>query len=277
MNALRVLRSPLLHFFALGGLIFVAFALLNDDPITADPDAISLNPTEAARLVDQFVATWNRPPTESELDGLMQAWAMEEAQVREALALGLDRGDAVIRQRLNLKMQFLAESGAAALVADEEVLQAHLDANSARFASPAQFAFDQILLPDDEGGLDDIQTALYEGADPAEMGRPSLLPVHLPLTSAPVIDRMYGSGFAEALAAQPGTDWQGPVQSGYGLHLVRVTDRREAAMPPLSAIRDQVEQDWRAAKAREMREAFGQALLDRYELNLPSAAEVLAR
>ncbi len=115
MTLRKIVLSPLLHFFALGALIFAGYWALNDQPTAPRPGEITLSPAEASRLMQQFTATWNRPPTERELEGLMRTWALEEANVREALTLGLDRGDSVIRQRLNLKMQFLAESGAAAL------------------------------------------------------------------------------------------------------------------------------------------------------------------
>lgn len=269
-----LLKSSFVHFIALGGLIFVVFAMLDDTPSAPPPDAIVLTAPEAARLVDQFTATWRRPPTAQELEALMQSWAVEEANVREALELGLDRGDAVIRQRLNLKMQFLSESGAAVLEPEDAELQAYLDANPERFMQPPDIAFEQVLLPE-EGAASEIRVLLENGADPATLGVASLLPSFFPMTPAPVIDRTFGAGFDATLAALPLNSWQGPVPSGYGQHLVRVTDRSDPTLPPLSEIRTRVEAEWRADRTKTLRESYTQAMLARYSVTLPDAGEVL--
>ena len=278
MTPRKILLSPLLHFFVLGAVIFGVFAVLDDTPDAPQPDAITLSAAGAERLADQFAATWNRPPTPEELDGLIRFWALEEAYVREALALGLDRDDAVIRQRLNMKMQFLAESGAASLTPDDATLQAYLDANPDRFMRPPALAFEQVLLP--QGTVEEIvslQAALEGGASPDTLGAPSLLPGYVPPSPSTVIDRTFGTGFADTLAdLEPGR-WLGPVPSGYGTHLVRVVERTGAVLPPLAEIRDRVEAEWRAARTKEMRDAFGQALLERYTVTLPAAIEVLEK
>ena len=95
------------------------------------------------------------------------------------------------------------------------------------------------------------------------------------MTSAPIIDRTFGEGFHAALVDLSVGRWHGPVRSGYGQHFVRVTDRSDAALPPLSEIRGRVEAEWRAAQEQEMRESFSRALLDRYSVTLPDAEEVL--
>lgn len=273
----NLLSSPLVHFFAIGGLVFAFYALTADEIVPPPAEAITLSPAQADRLVSGFTATWNRPPTPEELTGLMRAWALEEALVREALALGLDRGDAVVRQRLKLKMEFLAESGAAALVPTEADLEAFLDRNPDRFAQPARMAFDQVLLPAeaDEQDVSELKDALENGADPATFGTASLLPVAVPLTQAQVIDRTFGGGFHARLADLPPDTWQGPVESGYGRHLVRVTSRFETVLPPISEIRESVETEWRADKARDMRDSFAKTMLERYTVTLPDAEEVL--
>ncbi len=278
MTLRKLLLSPLVHFFVLGGLIFAAYALLEEEAAAPAPDAITLTPRQAERLAERFTATWNRPPTTEELEGLMRAWVLEEAHVREARALGLDRGDAVIRQRLNLKMQFLAESGAAALAPDEATLQAYLDDHRDDFLRPARVAFEQVQLPPGQGDeARAIQAALEGEAPPSSLGTPSLLPSALAMTAAPAVDRLFGTGFHAALADLPPGRWQGPIDSAFGRHLVRVTGRDEAMLPPLEEIRERVEAEWRAAQTREMRESFAQALLERYAVTTPEAAEVLAR
>lgn len=271
-----ILHSQLVHFFVLGSLIFTAYAMLDDEPNVPAPDTINLTETEASRLVQKFSATWNRPPTVQELENLMQAWTLDEAYVREALALGLDRGDEVIRQRLAQKMRFLAESSAAALEADDTMLQSYLNAHPDLFMQPARLAFEQVILASDQDASE-VFELLNDGADPATLGTSSLLPPSFPMSPAPVIDQTFGAGFHAALKDLPIGDWQGPVRSSYGQHLVVLTDRADPVLPPLSEIRARVEAEWRASKMAKIRESFGERLLTRYTVSLPDAEELLRR
>lgn len=272
----RIVKSPLVHFFLIGAAIFVGFQVVSDRPEEQPADIITLTPEAAGRLADRFAATWRRPPTPKEMDGLMQSWALEEAFVREALTLGLDRGDAIIRQRLNQKMQFLAESVATVLEPDEAMLQTYLEENPDQFAQPSRIAFEQVFLPQDRDASE-IIALLEDGSDPSTLGATSLLPPSLAMTPAPAIDLTFGEGFSVVLLELPIGEWQGPVESAYGMHIVRVTERAESALPSLSEIRDRVEAEWLAAKMKEMRESFGQALLERYTVSLPKAEAVLSR
>jgi hypothetical protein len=273
-----VIASPLVHFFALGGLIFAGYALFNDAPVEPPRNAIVLSPQKAGRLADRFAATWRRPPTREELERLMRNWAEEEAYVREAVALGLDRDDEVIRRRLSQKMQFFAESGAASLVPDDATLREFMEANRDRFLRPASFAFRQVRLPPQPSTeIRAIRAALDGGKDPATLGAPTLLPDAMPLTSGPGIDRVFGEGFAAALAALPRGSWQGPVTSAYGQHLVRVTERTEARLPPLDEVRDRVEGEWHASRATELRDHFTKDMMSRYTVVLPEPHEVLGK
>ena len=274
----RIIKSPLVHFFLIGAAIFAVFEAVSDRPEYQAADVITLTPEAAGRLAERFTATWFRPPTPREMDGLMRSWALEEVYVREALALGLDRGDQVVRQRLNLKMQFLAESGAAVLEPDDATLQVYLDNNPDVFLPTAFIAFDQLLLPNEQpDAIQEIRNRLENGADPATLGSPSLLPTTLDMTPAPVVERTFGTGFYEALAILPVGVWEGPVKSGYGWHLVRITAKSEPPVPPLSEIRDRVEAEWRTAKSKELQASFGEALLGRYSINMPPADEVLGQ
>ena len=272
-----ILKSPLTHFAVLGGLIFAAYALLSDAPAAPSEGVIEMSERDARLLAEQFAATWNRPPTEAELRGMMQAWVLEEAYVREARSLGLDQGDAVIRQRLKRKMVFLAESDAARLEPSDADLQAFLEADAERFAKPLRLSFEQILLPSGAGEEDvDAKLAeLRQGARPSEIGATNLLPPRLDEMAVVSIDRVFGVGFGDALAGQPLGHWSGPIRSGYGQHLVRVSERSEAARPSLSDIRERVEADWRSVRARDSRDAFSGSLLGRYSITLPDASAVL--
>jgi hypothetical protein len=134
-----------------------------------------------------------------------------------------------------------------------------------------------VLSPQGQESVSEIRLALENGVDPSTVGAASLLPSSFPMTPTPVLERTFGQGFHAAIADLPIGTWEGPVKSGFGQHLVRVSDRSEAVLPPLSAIRDRVETEWRAGKIQEFRESFGQALLERYSVTLPDAGEVLGQ
>ena len=258
-------------------MLFRSYALLSDAPAAPSEGVIEMSERDARLLAEQFAATWSRPPTEAELRGMMQAWVLEEAYVREARSLGLDQGDAVIRQRLKLKMEFLAESDAARLEPSDADLQAFLEADAERFAKPLRLSFEQILLPSGAGEEDVAATLaeLRQGARPSEIGATNLLPPRLDEMAVVAIDRVFGVGFGDALAGQPLGHWSGPIRSGYGQHLVRVSERSEAALPSLSDIRERVEAEWRSVRARDSRDAFSGSLLGRYSITLPDASAVL--
>ncbi len=273
-----VLREPLFHFLSLGAALFGLYALFDDTPPPVSQTDIVITEDDARRLAGEFEAVWRRPPSVSELDDLIDRFVREEVYVREALALGLDRDDAVIRRRLQMKMEFLTETGAEAVQPDDAVLQAHLDGNPERFADPARVAFEQVMLDAAvaEPDLPLIEARLNDGAEPQGVARSSLLPGALGPSPRQVVDGSFGRGFFDALAALPVGAWAGPIDGAFGRHMVRVTSRRAHRVPPLSAIRDRVERDWRGEFAARLREDRFRALLSRYEVARPDAAGVLA-
>lgn len=271
----KIVMSPLLHFFALGGLVFVVYGLMNPPAENARrDDVLVLSEAEAGRLVEQFRATWKRPPADEELMGLMRDWAAEEMLVREALALGLDRGDVMVRNRLRQKMLFLAEAPAASSVPDDAELDAYYAATSDRYARPPVISFEQVLLPENSSD-DDVHTilaALDAGADPTSLGQATLLPSEIERMTEPAVERVFGNGFGSTVADLQERRWSGPLASGYGRHLVRLDDRADPELPPLDNVRDRVLADWRADKARELRDAYIDTLLGRVTIEFPENA-----
>lgn len=265
-------REPLVHFLVLGALIFLGFQVLDDTPPPVSDTRLEVTQADADRLAVQFEATWRRAPTEEELAVLIDRFVRDEVLVREALALGLDNGDAIVRQRLVQKMVFLAEGGAEAIPATDESLQAHLDANPQRFERPALVSFEQILLRRDLPADLDLTDVPAEELV-MQFAAVSLLPETLPPSPASVVDGTFGSGFFAGIAGQPPGDWVGPVESSYGRHMVRVLSFAPAQAPDLAEVRDAVERDWRAAtRDRLVEERIGQ-LISRYDIVLPDRAQ----
>lgn len=270
-----LLREPLLHFLVLGAAIFSLFAILDDTPPPVPARLLQVTEADAARLVSQFEATWRRFPTEEELSALIDAHIREEVLVREALALGLDRDDAVLRQRLAMKMTFLTESGAEAVEATDEILAAHLEAHPERFARPGRVSFEQVMLRD---GTDPeaLRVALRAGEGAEAFAAPSLLPERLQPSVPAVVDGTFGQGFFDIVSALRPDSWVGPVESAYGRHLVRVSSIEPPRFPPLPEIREAVERDWRATMRARLAEELLEALTARYDIVRPDPAAVLS-
>lgn len=146
LTARQFLRQPLLHFMAIGLVIFAVFGLRNDISKPVQNKVIVVTAATAARLAAGFEATWRRPPTDVEIAGLMENHVCEEVLVREALALGLDRGDAAIRRRLRQKMEFLTTAAVSAVNLSEEMLRKHYTAYQDKFSIRGRLAFPQVFL-----------------------------------------------------------------------------------------------------------------------------------
>lgn len=271
-----LVREPLVHFLVLGAVIFGLFAIFDDTPAAAPADQVVVTEEDVRRLAERFAATWRRPPTGEELSNLVTHHVREEVLVREAEALGLDRGDAVVRQRMVQKMTFLAEGGAEALPATDEALSSHLEAHRERFETPATVAFEQVMLRPDVPD-DAARAAFAAGAEIEGLAAATILPARMRRSTRTMVDGAFGAGFFDAVAtAEPGA-WIGPVDSAFGRHMVRLSSADAARLPPLAEIREAVEQDWRAAQRDALVEERIEALVSRYEVVRPDLGAALER
>jgi hypothetical protein len=254
---MRLLREPLFHFIAIGGLIFAVYAAVEDTG-EAPADVIVITPARIDQLAAGFSAVWRRMPTNDELDSLIEADIREEVYYREALALGLDRNDAIVRRRMGQKMQFLMDTGAYLRDPAAGELEAYFAANEDFYRSGLRLSFEQIYLGE-APAAEAISLSLGAlrsdpPADPATVGERTLLPAQLGLSPPTAVDGVFGKGFFDLVAELPPGEWAGPVVSAYGVHLVRILDTLPARTPPLEEIRDAVLKNWREAKAQETRE-----------------------
>jgi len=147
----RILKEPLLHFLALAVAVFVAYGVSNRFE-AGKSDEIVITESRVDRIAAQFGAIWQRPPTSVELKNLIDDYVKEEIFVREALALGLDKDDVIIRRRLRLKMEFLNSAETATLTPTDAELETYLKDNSEKFEVDPAYAFEQVLLSPDRHG-----------------------------------------------------------------------------------------------------------------------------
>ncbi|MBE1284627.1 MAG: peptidyl-prolyl cis-trans isomerase [Rhodobacteraceae bacterium] len=267
----RVLREPLIQFLVLGALVFGLYGLVSDapEPVQNNEIVITQDTIEQARA--RFAATWQRQATEQELDTLIDALIVQEILVREAEALSLDQNDTVIRQRLVQKMTFLLDAAAAAQPPAQEELQRFFDENADTYRAPAQLAFDQVYLgtSPDNAAISGTLSALRTGAAPQDLGESTLLPAQVPLSQYRTVDATFGNGFFNQIEGLEDDNWSGPIQSGYGLHLVRITDRVVPALPDLEQISDRVAEDLNRLRAQDLQQQQIDRLRDRYVVVFP--------
>ena len=229
---------------------------------------IELTREDQARLSANFAAVMGRPPTDAELDGVITNWVREEVLYREALRLGLDDGDAVIRKRLAQKMDTIAASAADAERPDDATLRAWLRAHPERFVEDMRVTFDQLYFTT-RGRAVVARTLLKGGADWTRVGDAVSLPASFNGSARSVVASELGDDFANEVARRPvGPEWQGPVESALGWHLVRIAKREPGTLPALEAIRERVEGDWRAATARTRSDAAYKVLRDAYTVKV---------
>ena len=229
---MKLLREPLLHFLLLGAVIFVIYGVVSRN--SAKPGAIVITQGKVENLVTGFSRTWHRPPTQEELQGLIRDYIREEVAYREGLAMGLDRDDTIIRRRLRQKWEFLNDNLATQVEPTEAELQAFLQSHPDKFRSETTFTFRHVYLNPQIHGASLTRDATRLAAKlrhrakrrmSMPLGDPFILEHQFEKLTLREIKTMFGEQFASGLAAAKIGEWQGPVQSGYGSHLVFVSER----------------------------------------------------
>ncbi|MEP6669338.1 MAG: peptidylprolyl isomerase [Chthoniobacter sp.] len=279
----RILREPLLHFLLLGAVIFAAYGMVSKRG-NSEPGKIVISEGQVAAMAEGFARTWRRPPTREEIDGLIRDRVQEEVYSREAVALGLDKDDTIIRRRLRQKMEFLTDDVAALAEPTDDDLGAYLQAHADTFRTQRCFTFRHVYLNPERHGenlardagklLAQMQQSGAQ-ADVSELGDSFLLEHTFQSLQASETVKQFGEKFAARLGELPTGRWEGPIESGYGVHLVYVGERQEGRVPALAEVRDAVRREWANTRRLEMNEKFYRELLKRYDVAIerPQSAE----
>ena len=277
----RLLSEPLVHFLAIGALLFGIYSWMNPDAAGSDERLIEITPGTVERLQTAWTRQWRRAPTETELEGLIEDHVREEVLYREAIALGLEQDDTIIRRRLAQKMEFLSEDLGTLTEPTDEELREFYEGRSDEFAEPARISFTHIYFSPDKRGtgaaadaeivLAELQAAGVTEAD--ERGDRFLMQSNYQSLTQRDASQLFGSAFAEQVFALPLDDWSGPVESGFGWHLVRVSERTSPRLPGFDAVREEVGREFDYERERAARQATYEALRSRYEVVLIRAED----
>ena len=271
----RFLSEPLLHFFMLGAALFIVHGLVSGPSNV--PREIVVSAGQVEHLAAGYARTWRRQPTDAELKGLIDDWVREEIASREAIALGLEKDDTVIRRRLRQKLEFVSEDVAALSEPSDAELNAYLKAHPETFRVEPRFTFSQVYLDPERHGPKLARDAarllaqLTEAGgqvDISALGDSLLLEQTFRSVSTSEVAVQFGENFAARLVELPPGEWQGPIESGYGMHLVYVSERTKRQSPELSAVRDDVRREWQNARRLESNRKFYEDLLKRYTVTI---------
>ena len=278
MNTSRMqtlLREPLLHFLLIGAVLFFVFGQVGD-PVEVD-NRIVVSQADLDILANDWLRRTGRPPSPQQVEQQLRQYIREQVLSREAVNLGLDRDDVIIRRRLAQKMQFLFDDLGQVPDPTEAELIAFMSQYVERFTLPGTLSFRHIFLDPDSRGeaiqeqAQQMLSRLQESSaavDTSELGDQTLLPDQLGNETRQQVSNLFGDQFAERVYALPVNRWSGPVISGYGLHLVYVHARTAARVQPLAEVRESVIRQWRTAKQQELNDLFYQGIQQRYEIIL---------
>lgn len=281
-----LLREPLIHFLLIGAVLFSVYQYVNDEflPENDQREEIVVSEGQIDALITGFERVWQRLPSQFELEGLLQSYIREEVMYREAMAMGLDRNDGIIRRRLQQKLEFLGEDIATLNDPEEAELTDFLAINSDMFREQSRYSFKQIYFNTSERGAQarsDADSLLEQllsnslndeqidnSGDRLLMSQTEYLNV-----TERNLQRDLGANFTSDIQLLEVGSWQGPIESGFGLHLIFIQSKTPGEIPSLAAIRGDVVTAWTQQKQEEFNEMFYTTLRDNYVITIEQTIE----
>jgi hypothetical protein len=272
---MKFLRDPLTHFVILGAALFTIYALATGLLSPDDSRRIEIDRSEIELLAGTFERQWGRPPQPNELQALIEARVREEVLYREALAVGLDRNDIVVRRRMVQKMELMTEDVATLADPTEEELRAFYDEHREEYRIPPRVTFSHVYFNVDRRGDSAEEDALRVLAElraetpppdrAPERGDRTMIAYDYALATPGEVQRVFGTRFADALF-ELGPGWHGPIASGYGLHLVHIGQRVEGRLREYEVVRDRLVEHYNRVRRERARDALYESLAKDYEI-----------
>jgi peptidyl-prolyl cis-trans isomerase C len=274
-------REPLLHVLLIGGALFAIHAALNPAP-RRDANRIAITADDLAQLRIAWTAQWRRPPTADEMRNLLDGKIREEVLFREAMALGLDKDDTIVKRRLAQKMEFVMEDASALREPASDELRRWFAQNAQRFATPSLVTFRHLYFSPDLRGMharDDATEALRklvgkpeDSPEFAGLSDPFMFQDFYAERSPDQVANIFGTRFPQALPGLEQKKWQGPIESGLGWHLVWVESSMPGRMPAFEEVEARVKSEWSDEQRAEAKRKMFDHMKARYQIVLPEAS-----
>jgi parvulin-like peptidyl-prolyl isomerase len=276
------LREPLLHFLLIGAALFVVYRALNPSPQADAPsNLIKLTQDDLAQMSVAWLAQGRPAPTPEQMRNLVELRVREEILYREGLALGLDKGDTIIKRRLAQKMEFLAEDVSTLAEPTTEELRTWFEVNAQRFALAPRVSFRHLYFSSDRRGerageaaaqaLQELIGKPSDWAGAAALADPFMFQDYYGDRSFDDMAKLFGPNFARALLQLRPGSWQGPIASGYGWHLIWADSLTPSRVPAFEEIEPEVKSEWVAEQRAQAKRRAYEAMRTRYQVVLPEA------
>lgn len=271
-----------LKVFALGALLAgVVWAVQGPPGSDSNRPEIIITEAEVAHQLARWQRFWQRPPTNEELRKAIDGYVRNEILYREALARDMDREDPRVRMALIQKMQMLAAGQADARGVTEEDLSAFFALRKEQYRIPARVSLIQVFFRDGTDAraradnlLSQFQKEEPSEAIPREAGdATTMLETVQEAVTALDLEKQFGTEFTAEVLSLPEGKWSGPVRSVYGLHVVKVFDRKPGRIPDLAEVRDKVETDLQYEARRAAQEQGYQEIAGKYRVVISDRAE----
>lgn len=277
----KIWNEPLIHFLVIGALVFGIHAWLGN--IRADADrTISISAAQIQRLSAIWTSETGREPTVQEVEGLLADHVREEVLYREALRLGLDRDDTIIRRRLAQKIGFIIARDETLPPLGEAELRTAFESDPTVYARPDRLSLVHVpynFARDGRDRSEDIARdleILKSSPDSLslapDLGDPFLLAREHALLSKTELSRLFGRDFAESLFAEKEGEWRGPVRSRLADHLVLIRSKVPGGIPDFDDVRDDVRVRENDLQKRRADEEAWQKLRERYVIKINDGA-----
>ena len=276
-----MVREPLVHFLVLGVVLFGVNHYLERGRGGPEPSRqIQLSLDDLRQLNLLFQSQWRRPPTPEEFARMIENKVQEEVLYREGLAMGLDKDDTIVKRRMAQKVQFLAEDVAAAAEPTTADLRAWYEKRRDTFSQPARLSFRHVYFSPDRRGprahADAVQALARLGGQPedakaaASLADPFMFQDYYADRTPEQLAKDFGPAFAQAVSRLSPGAWQGPIESGYGWHLVFVHSVIPGRVPAFEEIEPDVKTAWLADQKRERWQKAYDAMRAKYTVLLPA-------
>ncbi|HEY7319783.1 MAG TPA: peptidylprolyl isomerase [Candidatus Binatia bacterium] len=278
--ARRWLGEPLIHFLLIGAVLFAAYSYMQRGRGGLESSKqIQLTVDDLAQLVIIFRAQWQRDPTPDEISRLVESKIQEEVLYREGLAMGLDKNDTIVKRRMAQKLQFLAEDVASAREPTTTELKAWYEKNRNKFALPSRVSFRHLYFSPDRRGqhardaavkaLSKLAGQPQDSKLAASLADPFMFQEYYRDRAPDYLGKEFGPQFAQAAVKLPTGSWQGPIESGFGWHLVFVDTLIPGRSPAFEEIEPDVKTAWLGEQKAKAWEKAYKEMRAQYTVLLP--------
>jgi hypothetical protein len=277
----KLIKEPFIHFILIGGLLFALYQLFGNKSEQYN-NTIEISELDIKRATDAWQERWSRLPSDSELKNVIEQQVREEVFYREALALDLGKNDPVIKRRLSEKMIFIANDLLVPEQATDQQLTDFMQQHPHKFSKPLLISFKQFYFNPDlhssdlSNELERVKFTLNSNTqDTSSTVLSDDFNGESEYTSMPLyqVARHFGQKFTAEIETLPVGTWSGPIASGYGMHIIKVTDRAESTLMPLQSIKDKVLLEWQAEQKKQANDSLYAKLRENYKIVFQSPSK----